>query len=173
MRVLVACASKHGSTEEIADAIAVTLRNSGIEVDLADAGDVASLVGYDGVVLGSAVYMKRWLRDARHFLKRHDGELAHVPFWVFSSGPAGEPAEDRPEWSEPARVVDRVERLGARGHVVFGARLPKEPHGPVEKAMVENTPPRFRDRRDWDEIMAWSTAVAAELLGSRSRQLTR
>jgi menaquinone-dependent protoporphyrinogen oxidase len=57
--------------------------------------------------------------------------------------------------------------------VVFGGRLPPEPHGPIEKAMVEKTPPRFSDRRDWDRISAWSTAVAAELLGGRSGKLIR
>jgi menaquinone-dependent protoporphyrinogen oxidase len=173
MKVLVAYASKHGSTEEIADAVGVTLRNSGIEVDLADAGDVASLVGYDGVVLGSAVYMRHWRKDAGRFLGRHGREQERMPFWVFSSGPAGDPAEDDPAWSEPPRSIRRVERRGARGHVVFGGRLPPEPHGPIEKAMVEKTPPRFGDRRDWDRISAWSTAVAAELLGGRSGKLIR
>jgi menaquinone-dependent protoporphyrinogen oxidase len=171
MKVLVAYASKNGSTEEIADAIGVSLRNSGIEVDLADAGEVASLVGYDGVVLGSAVYMKHWRKDAGRFLWRHGNELGRMPFWVFSSGPAGDPADDDPAWSEPPRIVHKVERLGVRGHVVFGGRLPVEPHGPIEKAMVEKTPPRFSDRRDWERISAWSTAVAAELLAGRSSQL--
>lgn len=97
-----------------------------------------------------------------------------LPFWVFSSGPVGDPAEDNgecSEWTEPPKILDKVERLGARGNVVFGGRLPIEPHGPIEKAMVQNTPPRFRDRRDWDAIRAWSTGVAADLLASRSGQL--
>jgi hypothetical protein len=38
--------------------------------------------------------------------------------------------------------------------------------------MVENTPPEFRDRRDWDEIRAWATAVAADVLSQATmRQL--
>lgn len=172
MKVLVAYASKRGSTAEIAEAVAATLRKSGIDAEPAPADGVRSLEDFDAVVLGSAVYMKRWRGDARHFLRRHREGLEKLPFWVFSSGPAGDPAEDNPEWTEPAKIVHEVERLGARGHVVFGGRLPQEPHGPMEKAMVKNTPPRFKDRRDWDEIRAWSTGVAAELLASRSGQLT-
>jgi len=38
-----------------------------------------------------------------------------MPFWVFSSGPAGDPGEDNPEWNEPARIVGKVEELGGRG----------------------------------------------------------
>jgi menaquinone-dependent protoporphyrinogen oxidase len=164
MKVLVAHASKRGSTAEIADAVAGTLRQSGLEVECAPASEIEDLTGFDAVVLGSAVYMKRWRGDGKHFLRKHGDALAGMPFWVFSSGPVGDPAEDDPKWAEPGRIISMVERLGGRGHVVFGGRLPLEPQGPIEKAMVKNTPPEFRDRRDWDEIRAWATAVAADVL---------
>jgi menaquinone-dependent protoporphyrinogen oxidase len=163
MKVLVAHASRRGSTAEIAEAVADTLRGSGLDVECVAAADVESLAGFDAVVLGSAVYMKRWSGDAKHFLRRHHDALGGMPFWVFSSGPVGDPAEDDPKWTEPRRIVDQVERLGGRGHVVFGGRLPIEPHGPIERAMVESIPPEFHDRRDWDEIRAWATGVAAEI----------
>jgi menaquinone-dependent protoporphyrinogen oxidase len=168
MRVLVAHASKRGSTAEIAETVAAELRRSGFAVSCEPAEEVKDLGPYDAVVLGSAVYMKRWRGDAKHFLRKHRRALEEMPFWVFSSGPAGDPAEDNPEWTEPARTIGKVEELGARGHVVFGGRLPDPPHGPIEKVMVENTPPEFRDRRDWDEIRAWSRGVAEELAALRS-----
>jgi menaquinone-dependent protoporphyrinogen oxidase len=164
MNVLVAYASKRGSTAEIAGEVAETLREFGFGVDCVPAADVAELDSYDAVVLGSAVYMKRWRGDARHFLRNHAAALSQRPFWVFSSGPAGQPAEDiDPEWLEPPKILEQVERLGARGHVVFGGRLPTQPHGPLERAMVRNCPPRCRDLRDWDEIRAWTALVALEL----------
>ena len=91
--ILVAYASKRGSTGEIADAIADVLRQSGLEVDCKSAGEVGSLDSYDGIVLGSAVYMKRWRGDAKHFLRKHGEELSRLPFWVFSSGPVGDPSK--------------------------------------------------------------------------------
>lgn len=163
MKVLVAYASKRGSTAEIAEAVADALRSAGLEVDCEDAGGVSSLDPYGAVVLGSAVYMKRWRGDAKHFLRKHGKALAVMPFWVFSSGPAGDPESDNPAWMEPPRIVDKVEELGAREHVVFGGRLPTEPHGPMEKSMVKNTPAEFHDRRDWEQIRSWATGVAAEL----------
>lgn len=164
MTVLVAYASKRGSTGEIAETVAATLRRSGLDVDLEPADRVCSLEPYDAVVLGSAVYMKRWRGDAKHFLKKHRKALRQMPFWVFSSGPVGDPAKDNPEWMEPPKLAGKLEELGGRGHVVFGGCLPAEPQGFMEKAMVEGTPREYRDRRDWAEIREWAGEIATELV---------
>jgi menaquinone-dependent protoporphyrinogen oxidase len=161
MRALVAFASKNGATAEIADVIAETLRSAGVSVDDRPAKDVRSLDGYDAVVLGSAVYMKRWMADARHLFRKHRRELGELPFWIFSSGPCG--AKPDPAWGEPPRLVKQAEELGVRDHVVFGGRLPVEPSGFIEQAMVRDTPPEFADLRDWDEIRAWASGIAAAL----------
>ena len=169
-RALVAHASKRGSTAEIAEAIAEELGAAGLQVDCRPAGEVGALDGYDAVVLGSAVYMKRWQGDAKHFLRAHREELARLPFWVFSSGPVGDPAKTPdPAWLEPARIVAEAERLGVREHVVFGGRVPAEPRGHIERAMAGNTPPEYRDRRDWAEIRAWARRIASEAQESRGR----
>ena len=162
--VLVAYASKRGSTAEIAEAIAEALRQSGLSVDCIEAGKVSSVESYDAVVLGSAVYMKRWRGDAKDFLRKYDKELSQRPLWVFSSGPVGDPkSEADPSWLEPPKIIEQVVRLGAREHVVFGRRLPVSPRGPIERAMVKNTPPEYHDRRDWAEIRAWAAGIASEL----------
>jgi menaquinone-dependent protoporphyrinogen oxidase len=156
-KILVAYGSKRSATAEIAEAIAETLRESGLEVDCLEAGDVKRVDGYDGVVLGSAVYMRRWRREARRLLRRHATELAKRPLWVFSSGPVGDPAKDNPAWLEPHRTIAEVERLGARAHVVFGGR-----------SEATSIPPEFRHRRDWDEIRAWAGRIAAEVAAPAS-----
>jgi menaquinone-dependent protoporphyrinogen oxidase len=164
--VLVAHASKRGSTAEIAEAIADALRQAGLDVDCRPAGEVGGLDSYDAIVLGSAVYMKRWQGDAKHFLRKHADELSRRPFWVFSSGPVGDPSKTPDSsWLEPPRIVDRAQQLGVRDHVVFGGRVPAEPRGPIERAMVKNTPAQYRDLRDWDEIRSWAGHIASELHG--------
>ena len=167
MKALVAYASKNGSTAEIAQAIAEELRTHGLEADCREAGEVRDLGPYDAVVLGSAVYAKRWRSSARRFLGRHGGALSAMRWWVFSSGPVGEPKpEDEAkaaEWLEPPKIIAKVERLGAREHVVFGGRVPTEPHNFIERAMVKNTPKEVADRRDWEEIRRWAAGIASEL----------
>jgi len=166
MSVLVAYASKRGSTAEIAQAIADTLRESSLSVDCVAAADVTSVEPYDAVIIGSAVYIKRWRGDAKHFLRKHGHELSRRPLWVFSSGPVGKPDDDPdPAWLEPPRIIEAVEKLGAREHVVFEGRMPENPRGPVERAMVANCPPEYRDRRDWGAIRAWASGIASELRG--------
>jgi len=164
MTILVAYASKRGSTAAIAETIAATLCREGLGVCLERAEDVQSLEPYDAVVLGSAVYMKRWRGDAHHFLKRHRKALRHKPFWVFSSGPVGDPAKDNPEWAEPPKITEKVEDLGGREHVIFGGCLPADPQGFIEKAIVAGTPKELRDRRDWAEIRDWAHAIANALV---------
>jgi len=166
MKVLVAHASKHGSTAEIAEAVAEAIGDAGVEVDCRPAGEVDSVDGFDAVVLGSAVYMKRWRGDARRLLRANRKALRQMPFWVFSSGPIGDPAEDDPAWTEPPKVIRTVEKLGCREHVVFGGRVPQDPHGPIEKAMANGIPEEFHDRRDWEQIRSWAERVAQELGGA-------
>jgi menaquinone-dependent protoporphyrinogen oxidase len=168
MTVLVAYSSKRGSTAEIAETLAATLRREGLGVCLERAEEVQSLEPYEAVVLGSAVYMKRWRGEAKHFLKKHRKALRQKPFWVFTSGPVGDPANDNPDWMEPPKLAEKVEELGGRDHAVFGGRVPTEPRGLMEKAMAEGVPEQFRDRRDWDAIRAWAAEIAHELTPIRS-----
>src|ERR1700686_1821403 len=86
-RILVAYATKHGSTIEVADAIATALRDGEHEVDVAPAAAVRALDGYRAVVLGGALYMGRFHEDAVGFLKRHRHALREVPLAVFALGP--------------------------------------------------------------------------------------
>src|SRR3712207_4340232 len=64
IRVLVTAATRHGSTQEIAQAIAAGLERRGVGCDCRAVGEVHGLDGYDAVVLGSGVYMGHWLDEA-------------------------------------------------------------------------------------------------------------
>src|SRR5436309_6130980 len=143
MKILVAYASKHGTTAEIAQAIADELQAGGLEVDVRESGEVHDLAGYAGVVLGSAVYMKRWRRDANHLLHRLERELGDRPLWIFSSGPVGD-AEIDPSWCEPGRPLHRAGKLNLRGPVIFGGRAPQDPGNFAERAMLRAPPPELQ-----------------------------
>lgn len=130
-------------------------------VDVRRALDADTLDPYGVVVLGSAVYLARWRRDALRLLRRP--ELAERDVWLFSSGPVGKDPEGGPSesWTKPQRVTRRAAEVNAREHVVFGGRVSEDAGGFMRKSMAKNSPPELRDRRDWDEIRAWAEKIAA------------
>jgi len=160
MRVLVAVASKHGSTLEIARMIGTSLTLRKIEADVLPVGSVVSLDEYGAVVLGSSVYLGHWLESARHFAGEHADELLQRPVWLFSSGPLGEPATPA---EEPADAVAIMEATRAREHRVFPGSLWKDELGIAERAMVAAVRAPEGDFRPWAEIDEWAGQIADEL----------
>jgi menaquinone-dependent protoporphyrinogen oxidase len=161
--VLVAYASKHGSTAEIAEAIGDELRRANHAVDVTPAQAVMTVAAYDAVIIGSAVYRRRWRREGRRLLSRELGVLRGRALWIFSSGDIG--ANPDADWVEPSGVLALADRAGARGHAVFGGRVPLAPRNPLERLVVRNTPAATRDRRNFAAIRAWAAAIADELSG--------
>lgn len=159
-RVLVAYGTKSGATGEIAAAIGDVLGRSGFEVDVRRAGQVRGVENYDVVVLGSAVYMGRWVREARRLLSRR--ELVEREVWLFSSGPVGERAktDEGEKWTRPQRITRRGEQIGAHDHVVFGGSVADPGGGFLRRSMAKSIDPASRDLRDWDEIAAWARKIA-------------
>ena len=79
MKVLVAAASKHGATQQIAEAIGEELTARELDVTVAHVEDVTSITEYDAVIAGSAIYFGKWMKPARQFVTRHTAELAARP----------------------------------------------------------------------------------------------
>jgi menaquinone-dependent protoporphyrinogen oxidase len=166
MPVLVAVASRHGSTREIAEWIGGTLESKGLDVHVRDVEEVERLEPYDAVVLGGALYMGRWLEEGRSFARQHAAELATRPTWLFSSGPIGSPP--KPDPTSAAGIGDDVEHeLGAREHRVFGGRLDRACLGLAERAVTKVVHAPEGDFRDRDEIAAWAGGIADTLSGAR------
>ncbi len=156
--ILVTYASRYGSTREVAESIAGTLRGRLLHVVVCPAAEVERVQGYARVVLGGGIYMGRWHRDARGFARHFADELADLPVAVFALGPV----EDVPE-----------HRRGAANQ--FRAAVQKLPFEPVATAVFGGTvdPRKLRfpfnhmpaaDVRDWDRIRAWALQVAEVLL---------
>jgi menaquinone-dependent protoporphyrinogen oxidase len=160
--VLVAYASKHSATAEIAERIAAAMREAGCAAEARPASEVRDLSGYRAVVLGSAVYANRRRPAARSFARRHVGALRDMPVWLFSSGPLGS-VDEHPTAPTPPFAERLMARLDARGCVMFGGRVPLDPGNFIERAMAKNTPPERGDARDWSAIEAWARGVAAQL----------
>jgi len=85
--ILLAYATRYGSTQEVAETIAATLRQAGLEVDIQPMREVRTLDQYDAVVLGAAIYNARWHTDAHQFLSQHQETLRQRPVVIFALGP--------------------------------------------------------------------------------------
>ncbi|MGZ3586687.1 MAG: flavodoxin domain-containing protein [Candidatus Limnocylindrales bacterium] len=160
MKLLIAVSSKHGSTREIAAAIAETVREAGIVVEVVDAEQVESVDPYDAVIVGSAVYLGRWMGPARALVKRCADALRRQPVWLFSSGPLGRDIVDPADAAEGLKLLELV---GAREHRVFAGKADKHEFGFLERRMVSLVKSPYGDHRDWPAIRAWATSIAGEL----------
>jgi menaquinone-dependent protoporphyrinogen oxidase len=162
MRVLITAATRHDATREIAEAIGAGLAERGLDSESRPIDEVTDLSGYDAVVLGSAVYMGRWLKPARQFAERNAGALAAVPVWLFSSGPLGPPGRLVPPGG-PADINELVKLTGAREHRLFAGRLDRGRLGFAERAAVRAVHAAEGDCRDWDAIEGFAGEIAAQL----------
>lgn len=178
MKILVAYASRHGATGGIAERIARTLEQSGLDVTLEAVDKVRSVDAYDAFVVGSAAYMGGWLGPATTFVRRHRDRLASRPVWLFSSGPIGTEqvdakGRDQLEASRPKEFAEFAESIRPRDEqVFFGAYSPDAaPVGLAEGFMARFTRlvPAVRealpagDFRDWPAIEAWARGIARSL----------
>jgi menaquinone-dependent protoporphyrinogen oxidase len=151
-----------------------------MQVDVQEVGAVRDAADYDAFVIGSAVYMFHWLKEAKQFISRNRALLVSRPVWLFSSGPVGTKSTDAKgrdllEVSGPKELDELLALVKPRDHRVFfgaldGARL----KGTIgfsyrlarrSKAAREAMPEG--DFRDWKEIEAWATSIAQGLGGTQ------
>jgi menaquinone-dependent protoporphyrinogen oxidase len=162
IQVLVAYATKHGATAEIAEKIGQVLRQAGLRTDVLPTDRVSDLTPYRAVVLGSAVYIGRWRKEAAGFLKANEKVLAEQLVWLFSSGPTGEgdPVELTKGWHFPKALQPIADRIRPRDIAVFHGVLNTKKLNLVEKWMIKNVKAPLGDFRDWEAITSWAMAIA-------------
>ena len=165
MKVLVTYATKHGATAEIAQKIGEILTKEGLETDVLPVKQVRDLTPYTAVILGSAVYVGRWRKEAVKFLEANEQALAERDVWLFSSGPTGEgdPAQLLQGWQFPEGQQEIADRIQPHEIVVFHGELDVKDLNFIEKRMIKMVQAPTGDFRDWEGIIAWATAVAETL----------
>ena len=162
--VLVAYATKYGSTREVAEAVAAALRGGGQTVDCQPVKKLRSLDGYGAVVLGAPLYMFRWHKDAMGFLSRHRQALTERPVAIFALGPFHDDTKERQDargqldkellkfpWFAPVAIE------------IFGGKF-----DPTTLSFPYNLIPALKqmpasDVRDWTAIHAWASGLSAQL----------
>lgn len=159
MRVLVTYGSKRGGTAGLAEMLGAALAAQDLHVDVRPATEAMGVEGYDAVIVGGALYMGRWHRDARRFIKRNAKVLQTLPVWLFSSGPLDDSAA-RDELPPVAQVERVMIWIGARGHRTFGGRLLPDAKGFIASRMAREHSGDWRDPR---LVRAWAGEIAEAL----------
>ncbi len=164
-RVLVTYASKHGATAQIAEKIGQVLCEAGVAADVVSVGRVRDLTRYTAVVLGSAVYIGKWRKEAERFLEANEQALRERQVWLFSSGPTGkgDPTQLTRGWQFPTALQPIADRIGPCGVAVFHGHANLKKLNFIEMQMLSNVKAPFGDFRDWEAITAWAAGIAKEL----------
>lgn len=158
--ILIAYASKAGSTAEVAQRIGKVLADGGQRVDVQPAAKVKDLSAYSAVVVGSAIRAGHLLPEAMKFIETHRQELAQKPFSAFIVCLTLK--DDTPEnrktvsaYLDPLRAVLPPAHEGMFAGVMDPSRLTF-----IERTLMKMMKAPSGDFRRWDEIESWAAALA-------------
>jgi menaquinone-dependent protoporphyrinogen oxidase len=159
-KVLVSYATQYGSTKEVAEAVAIGLRESGLEADLLPLREARLVAGYTAAVLGSPLMMGRWHKDLGDFLSRNRQVLGKLPVAVFSLGPIQNPRVEK-EWQDAgdqlAKELARFPWLKPVATEILGGKFdPALLRFPFNKLAGAA---QASDCRDWEAIRAWAKSL--------------
>jgi menaquinone-dependent protoporphyrinogen oxidase len=198
-RVLVVCASKYGSTAEVAQAVAEELRGVGCDADVRDVAKSPSAAGYDGVVVGAPMYFG-WHKAASKYVKAQAGELASRPLACFVTAASltddGSDAVDgvpivKDPWlakkpSDPGKLGYR-QRYALPSHYLGDILKELAPARPRQVAFFAGALDLTKmnlfeklfvmlvigaspgDGRHWDAIRAWARELPSVLFAAEGR----
>ena len=164
-KILVAYATRTGSTTGVAEVIGKTLTECGAQVDVCLMVDVEDLSPYQAVVAGSAIQNKQWLPEARQFMRTRQSALAQMPFAAFlvcmtlAMKNADKYREFAADFLQPVRALVKPVSEG-----LFA--------GALDISKVPSASDRFKfrlsilfgvwsegDHRDWKAIVSWAENI--------------
>lgn len=159
MRILVATASRHGSTTRIGEVVAAELRSQGHEVvstAVSPDGDPTggTAVGeIDAAVVGAPIYLGAWMDNAEQalFALVDSG----IRSYAFAVG-----IHDLDDDTAAREAVPAVGSDAAGRRVVFGGAVRRDLLSGKERALLTVAD---HDYTDWAVVRTWAAAVAHDL----------
>ena len=163
-KVLVAYASRAGSTGEVAEAIGQVLCEAGAAVDVRLAKEVTDLSPYRAVVVGSGIRVGKWLPEAVEFVERHREALSRMPvaYFLVCLTLKENTEENRREVSaylDPVCEMVQPVDVGLFAGAMDYSKLPF-----ILRLMMKAMKSPEGDFRNWETIRAWADQVRARLV---------
>jgi menaquinone-dependent protoporphyrinogen oxidase len=161
-RVLVAYASRYGSTGGVAEAMGQALCSPGTSVDVRLVDHVTDLSPYRAVVVGSAIQRGQWLPEAVDFVKRHEVLLGQRPTAYFLT--CMTLREDTPARRTEVRAyLDPVFREAPRIRPfslgLFSGALDFSQLSLLYRIILKAKGGQQGDYRNWPAIKAWAQGL--------------
>lgn len=157
--ILVAYATRHGSTQGVAEAIGKVFSKANVRTDVRPAGEVDDLSGCRAVVLGSPICAGKWLPDAVSFAKKHREELASMPVALFVVGLTMCMPSEKNVQKVIAQTKPMVELLHPTDVGLFAGALDYADLGFFDRLQVRMMKIPQGDFRNWKVIRKWASDV--------------
>jgi len=167
-KVLVAYATRYGSTGEVAETVGERLTEQGLAVDVKPSKKVSSLDGYDAVVFGAPFYLGSMLKEGRKFLEQQRAGLEDRPIAIFALGPTSadddvqkaskqlDKALEKMPWLEPVAAEMFVGKYDPAKLRLADKLVAAPPASPLHGLPA-------RDDRDWGAVATWADGLAGTL----------
>ena len=167
--ILVTYATRTGSTKGVAEAIAKTITENGLSVDLLPMQDVKDLTTYQALIVGSAIQNRQWLPEAMQFLQAHRSTLAQKRVATFTlcmtlamkNGKKYRP--DIMEWLSPVRRAVNPVSEGLFAGILDISKIPSFSDRLKFRLSVLFGVWSEGDHRDWDAIQVWAKDLPQKL----------
>lgn len=163
--ILIAYATRSGSTGDVAEQIGASMREAGLDAEVQPVQKVQSITGKAAIILGTPLYFGQFPSNFRKFLIRHRQALDSLSPWCFVLGPVRrDPVDFDAARNQAVRQFERFPWLHPAEVHVFGGcwsldRMPF-PFTLVRHLPVENT---GDDIRDWVAVQNWAHGIVQQM----------
>ncbi|MBC7320862.1 flavodoxin domain-containing protein [bacterium] len=162
-RVLVAYASRAGSTAEVAERIGETLRGLEFNVDVKNVKKVTSIAQYDSIIIGSAIRMFKLLPETIKFANRFKEELKNkiVAYFIVCLTMQEDTEKSRIQAQAYLKPLLEIKEPISIG--LFGGKMDYSKLSFIWRILFKGKVPEG-DFRDWESITDWSNKLSERLL---------
>ncbi|GAA5262083.1 flavodoxin domain-containing protein [Methanocalculus sp. MC3] len=164
-RILVAYATRAGSTAGVAGAVTEVLRDAGYDVDLSLLNSDLIPEHYDAVILGGPIYMGA-MREVEEYVHAHHAALESRFKAAFAVGMSF--VEDDEEKRAVARdALSKAISPFEPAHLgYFAGKTDPAKLSFLQKVALKVVSSPIGDFRDYEAIKAWALEVSRDLGGS-------
>lgn len=164
-RVLVVYASKYGSTGGVADAIGKELCSKDVASDVVLIKNADNIRSYQGAIIGSAIYMGKWMSEAIDFVKENRDVLCNVPVAYFHVGMtlARHPEKRAEVLSYVDPILKAVPEIKPVGIGTFAGAMDYNNLSWINKKILRSKGTPEGDFRDWNAIRSWAMDIKRTL----------